>query len=239
MECSFALTKEGKVYAWGKGIYEQTAVKPESKNPIEISITEQGYAKSIKGLSGGLLIQTNNNKYYAFQYSKEDKSFKATELEALAGHEFSGIYSGWGALILFEKNKFYSFDDTGLTEIGNDKDVYFETTGYGIAQKFIVSRTIRVIINGSQLYSETKPKITNDRCLVPMRAVFEALGASIEWDDATQLITAVKGDKSIRLAVDSTDAYVNGDHKILDTPAVIMEERTFVPLRFIAESLGA
>lgn len=83
-----------------------------------------------------------------------------------------------------------------------------------------------------------EPVIVNDRTLVPLRAIFEAMGATVEWDDAAKTVTAVRGDTTISLAIGSDQLYVNGQAVTIDVPAQIINERTMVPVRAIAESFG-
>jgi len=98
---------------------------------------------------------------------------------------------------------------------------------------------IRVLINASPLVLEVAPVIQNGRTLVPMRAIFEALGARVHWDQATSTVTAYRRERAIVLTIGSTTAWVNGPPVQLAVPPVIVEGRTMVPLRFVAEALGA
>ncbi len=82
------------------------------------------------------------------------------------------------------------------------------------------------------------PVIVEGRTLVPLRSVFEALGATVEWNNDERSVTSVKGDVAISLAVDSVEMVVNGQVKTLDVPAQIMNERTMVPVRAVAEAFG-
>lgn len=97
---------------------------------------------------------------------------------------------------------------------------------------------IKVLLNGSSLTSDTPPIVVNSRVLLPMRSIFEAVGATIEWNGANQVVTAQKGDTIIVIQVGSQTAKVNGLVKVLDTPAIIENSRTLVPVRFVSESLG-
>ena len=90
----------------------------------------------------------------------------------------------------------------------------------------------KVIFSGDQA-----PVVISDRTLVPLRKIFEKLGASVYWDDATQTVTAKKGTKEIKLTIGSTTAYINGKETALDVGAQLINYRTMVPVRFIAESL--
>jgi len=101
------------------------------------------------------------------------------------------------------------------------------------------SNTIGVNVNGTQLILDASPKMVNGRVLVPLRAIFEALGAQVKWDANTQTITGTKESKTIVLKVNSKNAVVSGKNTTLDVPAQIISGRTFVPVRFISESLGA
>lgn len=101
---------------------------------------------------------------------------------------------------------------------------------------------ITVRLNGTPMTFDVPPFIENDRTLVPMRAVFEAVGATVEWDNDTRTVIAIREKNgqmtSIALQADSATAFVNSKEKKLDMPAKIVDDRTFVPLRFVIESLG-
>lgn len=95
----------------------------------------------------------------------------------------------------------------------------------------------QVILNGQSLSFDVPPVIENDRTLVPLRAIFEALGASVQWDGENQMVTANKAGTEIKLSIGGP-AYKNGTPVNLDIRAKIISNRTMVPLRFIAEALG-
>ncbi len=96
---------------------------------------------------------------------------------------------------------------------------------------------IKVLLEGQELKFDVPPQIIEGRTLLPLRAIFEALGLEVGWDDATRRITGIAEGKEIILKLDSKDAKVNGVDKILDVPAKAINGRTLVPVRFIAESL--
>jgi len=96
-----------------------------------------------------------------------------------------------------------------------------------------------VFSNGKRLDFDVPPVIKEGRTLIPLRAVAEALGAKVDWDSNKRLVLINKGDININLYIDSKEAQV-GDKKVsLDVPAQIYNNRTLVPLRFIAEALKA
>ena len=99
------------------------------------------------------------------------------------------------------------------------------------------SPSIKVLVDNKQL--SQSGVMLNGATLVPMRAIFEALGAEVKWEGATRTVTATKGSTEIRLSLGKTDAYINGALKVLSTPAASVDGTTMVPLRFIGEALGA
>ena len=84
----------------------------------------------------------------------------------------------------------------------------------------------------------TSPVIVNSRTLLPVRAVVEEIGGSVEWDADTKTVALQSGDNNIKLQIDSTTAYLNNEPHTLDTPPAIIGGRTMLPIRFIAESFG-
>ncbi|MEC0331570.1 stalk domain-containing protein [Paenibacillus sp. FSL R5-0527] len=98
---------------------------------------------------------------------------------------------------------------------------------------------IHVVLNGvSQTFTQ-QPIQNNHVTLVPMRALFESLGAQVDYDTATGLITATKGADTIELKLNSTAALKNGVTIALETPAKLINGSAYVPLRFVGESFGA
>ena len=96
---------------------------------------------------------------------------------------------------------------------------------------------IKVIINKKALTMDQMPVIVNGRTLVPLRAIFEGLGASVEWDDATKTATGIKDGKEIKITINNTTAFVDGSAVTLDVPAQIVNSRTLVPMRKIFEEM--
>lgn len=100
-------------------------------------------------------------------------------------------------------------------------------------------RGIRVLLDGEGIIFDQAPIIESGRTLVPMRAIFEAFGASVEYEAKGKVVTGVLGDKTVILTIGSNKARVNGQVVILDVAAKIVNSRTLVPLRFVGESLDA
>ncbi|PKM78002.1 MAG: hypothetical protein CVU90_04625 [Firmicutes bacterium HGW-Firmicutes-15] len=95
-----------------------------------------------------------------------------------------------------------------------------------------------VILNGRQLEFEVLPTIENNRTMVPLRTIFESMGAKVDWNSTTLVVTATKGDITVILPLNSRTATVNGSIYNLEVPSKIVNNRTLAPLRFVAEAFG-
>lgn len=107
------------------------------------------------------------------------------------------------------------------------------------ASVFAGSDGITVIADGKTLEFDVEPEIINDRTMVPMRAIFEALGAEVTWNDNDKTITSAKGSTTVKMQINNTSMSVNQTEKTLDSVPVIHEGRTLVPARAVAEALNA
>lgn len=92
-------------------------------------------------------------------------------------------------------------------------------------------------INGESKKMDAKPFIKNDRTLVPLRFIVEAIGGEVNWDNDNRLVTVNSKGKTIELPIDSKTIKIDGQDVNIDQAAIIKGDRTFVPIRFIAENL--
>lgn len=97
----------------------------------------------------------------------------------------------------------------------------------------------KVNIDGSVQSFDQPAIVKNGATLVPLKAIFEALGASVKWDQATQTAVAEKDTTIIKITVGSSTAYINGSEVRLSAKAESINGRILVPLRFVSEALGA
>ncbi len=102
----------------------------------------------------------------------------------------------------------------------------------------MASDNIKVKVGGEKVKFDVQPQIMNGRTMVPLRAIFEALGASVEWNAETRTVTSTKGVTTISLTIDSPTMLVNGNAVTLDSPACIVDSRTLVPVRAISEAFN-
>ncbi|MBQ7573033.1 MAG: DUF5050 domain-containing protein [Clostridia bacterium] len=108
---------------------------------------------------------------------------------------------------------------------------------------------INIIVNDTVLNPDTMPVNIDDRVLVPMRAIFESLGVRVEWDEATYSVTAINDTKALRLSIgNKTVEYgiINSDNapvftlkRDIDVAPMIINDRTYVPVRAVSEGVGA
>jgi len=103
---------------------------------------------------------------------------------------------------------------------------------------FAADPTVSVVIDSQPVTFDVPPMIDNGRTLVPLRAIFEKMGATVTWDDATKTASAVKGDITVVVAIGSVSPSINGVVKTIDVPAKIVNSRTLAPLRFVCEAFG-
>lgn len=105
-----------------------------------------------------------------------------------------------------------------------------------------VNSGIHVYYNGKRIsfhsYSQN-PEILEGRTLVPLRSIFEAMGADVEWDGATNTAIAKRGNVEVKITIGANEIYKNGKAIPVDVPAMLLNSRTMVPARVIAEAFGA
>ena len=101
----------------------------------------------------------------------------------------------------------------------------------------IGSRKISVF--GREIQNDVAPKIVNDRTMLPIRIVAESLGGTVTWNGELQRVTIQQGADVILITIGADTAYVNGTAVKLDAAAFVENGRTYLPLRFISETLGA
>jgi len=115
----------------------------------------------------------------------------------------------------------------------------------GVTPVFAAEMPIQVILDGEPMEFDVPPQIIDNRTMVPMRAIFEALGAEVEWNGEYQSVLATTVDGvAIVLFVGDRTMYVATPYQAvsdieLDVPPTIVNNRTLVPLRAVSEALGA
>jgi len=100
---------------------------------------------------------------------------------------------------------------------------------------------LRIVVNGDKvLFPDAQPFIDeNGRTQVPVRFVSEALGADVSWNGEEKKVTVDLNSRNVALTIDSKNYQINNQNYQMDTVALLLSSRTFVPIRFVSEALGA
>ena len=176
----------------------------------EMSVTRAEAATVITRMIFGVDFEMPSNTAYATDVK---------EYDWYSRYAFKAIDSGIMSVV---DGKF-----NGLNPL-TEKDINFDVLrGYtGIA----------VIVNGNKIEFDVEPQIIDGRTMVPVRGIFEALNAVVDWDGSTQTVIAKKDNTIIKITINELSFKKNNELKDLDVPAQIINGRTLVPVRAIGES---
>lgn len=100
---------------------------------------------------------------------------------------------------------------------------------------------VTVRVNGEDITfedPEALPQIMNDRTMLAARAFYEKIGAKVDWNGKDKSVTVTKGSDKIVLTIGANKALVNGKEVALDSPATIIKDKTYIPVRFVSEAFG-
>lgn len=156
-------------------------------------------------------------------------------------------YTGWRTFEEGVRPAFYLDEENAviLSGSGTEEDPYILTgksdNSGGKAENSTEQpmSAISVFCNDSEISFDQLPFIENDRVLVPMRAIFENLGAEVTWEESTQTITATRENDTIVMQIGNKSITKNDKTIESDVAPRIVGDRTFVPIRVISESLEA
>lgn len=95
---------------------------------------------------------------------------------------------------------------------------------------------INVVYEGKSIVFDVPPQNINDRVMVPLRAIFETIDAKVTWSDETKTIMSIKDEKTVTMQIGNNSMWIGDEEVKLDSPPVIIDSRTLVPVRAIAES---
>lgn len=97
---------------------------------------------------------------------------------------------------------------------------------------------IKVYLEGNKINFDVQPQTINNRTMVPIRAIFEAMGATVTWDNATQTAISTKDNTTVKMTLNRTTVYVNDNTFEMDVTPVVIDGRTLAPARYVAEAFG-
>lgn len=117
--------------------------------------------------------------------------------------------------------------------IGQAEQLYYDGAWHDYNAKPILLK-----IDGQSISTPMPPIVLDGTSLVPVREVFEKLGAKVDWFDAQQIVKISGNNINISLKIDNNNVLVNGENKLLAVPAKIINDKTMIPIRFVSEQLG-
>ena len=200
-------------------------------------------------------FNTNGGNKITSQTVAKDNSVKEPTAPIKENFEFAGWYTDKKLTTKYDFTEkvtksftLYAKWTEQKQENGGSEDVVNNNSGNENKES---SNTIVLTIDehDALVYGTTKtndvaPKVVNDRTMLPARFIAENLGATVEWDGEKQLVTITgktekQEDVIILITIGSDYAKVNGEDVKLDSPAFVENDRTYTPIRFISENLGA
>ena len=238
----------GRSSSFSQGNYDVYLVKTNTKGTKEWEHTFGGNGwdtgKWVQQTGdGGYMVAGWSDSFgtggFAFYLVKTDATGKKLGAQTLEGDRFDEKFSVRGT------------DDGGYIIAGfwadrlrnmqfhNDDVQVYAAKLKGEPKSAPAHTGIMIRVNKDMLAADSPPVIDQGRVLVPYRAIAEALGADISWDQETRTVTLSLGENKIQLKTGSSTALVNDQPANLEMPARTINERTYVPLRFISQSLGA
>ncbi len=211
MGCGPLLVRNGVIQSPNLTFLQANLAQPQPRSAIGITADRHLLLVAVDGRNAGGSVGMRYDELAALL-----KELGARDAMALDGGGSTALYVGNQVV--------------NVPSGGNERN---------IANAVLIISQIPVYLDGERLYFEVPPIIQEGRVLVPMRALFEKLGANVRWDDEKRTITANSGATTLELSPDNNRALVNGQEVLLDVQPVIREGRTLVPLRFVSTALGA
>lgn len=138
----------------------------------------------------------------------------------------------------------YKKDTTTTTAAVNQVKYYTGTQIFAVGNGSVGDVVVmsinsnEIVINDAKATIDAAPIVKNDRTFVPFRALAEAFGAEVAYDEATQAVTAELNGVKVVMTIGSATYTVNGAEKTMDVAPFINGSRTMVPVRFVAEAFG-
>jgi hypothetical protein len=203
---------------------------------------ENGIAKFISNKAFPMIFPAHDGNFYVLSGHNDSKDLMLynNRLEPISNYiTISNIFfeltTTNDEIHLWEKVDFKQKPALRLTKISKVKP----TTKINVESIRYSDASVNVKIDGALQTFEQPPVIMNEKTMVPMRKIFEALGATIKWDGSTQSVTATKGSTSILLQIDSAVAKIDNKYVQLEQAPAIINGSSMVPVRFVSEALKA
>ncbi|MHA7963918.1 stalk domain-containing protein [Paenibacillus sp. CAU 1782] len=240
------LRSDGSVWGWGYNGEGEIGDGTTFDRPNPVKITGVQDVKAIASSAGGPFYLKQDGSVWSNgsnlggqlgigSYENRLRPGKIPGLAKIKQIASSGI--GFRAMAIRQDHALFSW---GNGYVG-DGSKWWRTSPVWIksnADDTFVETPITVEVNGIPVDFDQQPIVKDGRTLVPLRQIFEALNAEVNWDEAAKTVTGTRGQTSVKLVIGASSGHVNGQAVPLETPAETVNGRTLVPARFISESFG-
>ena len=223
---------------YAQGAYTMELLKEESLNNIASMILSDGV------ILENYLVTNKDAKVRlstkaivgSFEVVNGQKFYKYEKRITVSADGYSPIDNNYTLYITAKNEWMYTFiyNSNSVSDLSGKAD--FEALIDSLELD-----AIEIEINGEKVTSDTEPIIVEGRTLVPIRAIAEKMGYSVNWDNDLRkvIMTSADGSNKLEFVIDSEDAYRNGTPFKLDVHAFILKDRTYLPLRAVAEAMDA
>lgn len=226
------------------GDYLGIRIKSESTEPSTIKISGIKMTLDRTVPEGPFDVRVGGDALVENYIDPTVSGFKYTDTPYLSQYNTSGSSSSMSAA---EYNTTYLADDlTSRVAQATLANVVTRAGGTVATEaKFVIGQpTYTTLLNSEEVQKtmDVAAFIENGRTMLPVRFVADALGVKdqdIVWNGAARTVTIFKGNRIIQLTIDKYQMLVNGTPVMMDSPAIIKDGRTFLPVRFVAQALGA
>ncbi|GEM_PF-1762141 len=205
----------------------------KAAEPLPNVPTGEGYPGTIAIVSGNIMTvylpaSAASPDYYSYLMVKNASGEVVRQIKIEAG----GVFSFSLAKLGLPTGGYYSYLKTANQSGGLSASV---------PQFFTINhepKNIQVYIEGVKQVYKQPPVNAKGNVLVPLRSIFESLGAAVKWNSSTQTVTATRAGRTVVLTIGSKTAYINGVAVTLSAAPQLINGSTMVPVRFVSEAFG-
>lgn len=248
-DCRTEYRKEGRDASSGyddvgfRVIKVMNGVEPKQK--VELATLDSPVVSAISKTPDSITLSWNTvdgaTEYQLFEYFQETGLVKMLETTKGTSVTMSELETGSTHYYIVQPISYIEISDNVSSEnsVGATCGEVLSESLSTVILLHIGSPTM--LVNGETKKIDdggTVPILMNGRTLLPVRAVVEAMGGTVEWNENTQTAALTMNGIEIQLTIDSATAYLNGEAKGLDTAPILVNDRTLLPIRFIAENFG-
>lgn len=242
-----------------RGLYlsNSNVLAPASSNPLGIDMNDCGYKSEASEMNKIFVKRFNSNPSGikandSFFY--KDNSYYSIIEEDFEDSSIRRKVSSLDSIKLLPDGKYYiTIDEYDKSDVDYYKTKYMiadlkninakrQWCLYAFSDKAINLETfldISVKVNGKKIELSTNPYVEKGTTLIPISDIVRALDGKSSWDNSTRIATITQGKTEIEVQIDNKIAYINGKKIMLNQSPTIKDGKTMVPLRFVAEGLGA